>query len=139
MAAADEDAVGAVGKSFEDELRIQAARAHHADNARVGRVLHARGAGQVGCQIGTPVTEECDDPRFKGFRHEQALLQFPQTARRLEHPLLERAGWAGRHAGAATFAEHRVDLRSFIHRKGNGRVGHSGMQVLQPEQSSAIT
>ena len=61
VAAADEHAVGALGEGLQDELRVEAAGAHDPDDAHVGRVRHARGAGQVGRGVGAPVAEEGDD------------------------------------------------------------------------------
>ena len=42
VAAADQDAVGALGERVQDELGIEPARAHDPDDAHVGGVGHAR-------------------------------------------------------------------------------------------------
>jgi plasmid stability protein len=69
MAAADQHAVGALGEGVEDELRIDAARAHQADDAHVRRVLQARHAGEVRRGVGAPVAEERHDAGSLGFRY----------------------------------------------------------------------
>ena len=68
VAAADEDAIGAFEEGLGDVDGVEAAGAHEADDADVGRVLDARGAGKVGAGVGAPVAQKGDDPRFEfGF------------------------------------------------------------------------
>ncbi len=61
MAAGDHHAIRTARQGLEDEGRIEPSRAHQADQADVGRVLHGGRAGQVGCAIRTPVAGEADN------------------------------------------------------------------------------
>src|ERR1019366_8338058 len=48
MTAAHEDAIGALGERLDYQIRVDHARAHHANHADAGRILDARNTGQVG-------------------------------------------------------------------------------------------
>ena len=75
MAAADEHTVRAVLESLEDELRVDPARAHHADDTQVGRVLHARCPGQIRARIATPVAGKPDNGWIEAFHLHPHLLR----------------------------------------------------------------
>jgi hypothetical protein len=56
VSARHESTIAAFSKRPGDEDRIHPARAHHADGADVGGILHAGHPGQVGPGVGAPVT-----------------------------------------------------------------------------------
>src|SRR5664280_959909 len=66
VTAADEHAVGPLAEGIEDELGIDAARAHQADHPHARRVFQARHAGQIGGGVGAPVAEKSHDPWSPG-------------------------------------------------------------------------
>ncbi len=65
MTAADQHAVGAAPEGVEDKCRIDPTGAHHANAGHIGRIVHARSAGQIGAGIAAPVAEKADNSRFK--------------------------------------------------------------------------
>lgn len=58
MAREDEDAIGSSAERLHDELRIDAAAAHHTDHADVGRVGRLRGTRLVSPGVRTPVAQK---------------------------------------------------------------------------------
>ena len=76
MTPADEHAVGALGERVEDELRVDPARTHQADDPHVGGVLEPRHPRQVSRGVSAPVAEKCHDPWLPFISHRPALLRF---------------------------------------------------------------
>src|SRR5689334_20587991 len=69
MTTGDHDTVGAARKRPQDKGRIEASRAHHADEAHVRCVLHARRACQVCGAVTAPVAGKTNNSRFKFLSH----------------------------------------------------------------------
>src|ERR1022692_2227051 len=77
MAAAHEDAIGALGERLDDQIRVDHAGAHHAHHADAGRILDARNTGQVVAGIRAPVTAESDNHGLKSFSHQASPITQP--------------------------------------------------------------
>ena len=58
------DHIGAGKERFDDEQRVYSSRAHHPNNARIRRVLHARGTRPIRARVRAPVAAEGQDTRF---------------------------------------------------------------------------
>jgi hypothetical protein len=67
-ASAQEDAVGPVRKSPDDEFQIDSSGAHHPDDPDMRRVLIARNSGEVRACVAAPVAQEPNDFRLEFIR-----------------------------------------------------------------------
>ena len=77
VAAADEDAVCAVGERGDDEGGVDAAAAHHADHFDVGRVGGVRLPGTVGARVRAPRAQYAENPRLESRVAHFSLAPLP--------------------------------------------------------------
>ena len=61
-------------KGTENEMGGYRCRAHDPNGMNVGGILHSAYSGKVSRSIGTPITEECDNFRFKSILFHLSLL-----------------------------------------------------------------
>ena len=129
MAARDDHPVGAFDERLEDELGIDAARAHHADDVHVRRLLHAAHAGRVGGRVGAPVAQKPNDSGF------EAVVTHRFSFRCAQRKAYRTAAMAGMRNSPSISA--RI-CRSEKWRAVMAPAGQAATQVPQPLHSASL-
>jgi len=68
MTTADQNSIGTVFEGFDDQIEVNSSCAGETNNSQIRWIFQSACPGEVGTEIGTPVTNEGNDFRFKNSR-----------------------------------------------------------------------